>query len=91
MGYQVMIPTKVQKKIKKMDASVQKLLYSYIKKNLQDSENPRIHGKPLTANLKGFWRYRILDYRLIVEIEDYKLIIVAVDFDHRDKIYRGMP
>ena len=31
--------------------------------------------------------YRIMDYRLIVDIQDEQLIIVAVDFEHRNKIY----
>lgn len=87
MGYKVMIPQKLNKKISKFDTSVQKMLYSYIKKNLLDADEPRIHGKALTGNLKGFWRYRVMDYRLIVEIEDDKLIIVAIDFDKREKIY----
>ena len=52
MGYQVIIPVKLHKKIKKMDSSTQKLLYSYIKRNLCGTEDPRIHGKPLKANLK---------------------------------------
>ena len=30
MGYQVIIPVKLHRKIKKMDSSTQKLLYSYI-------------------------------------------------------------
>ena len=28
-----------------------------------------------------------MDYRLIVDIQDKQLIIVAVDFEHRSKIY----
>lgn len=87
MGYRVVIPEKLNKKIIKFDKSVQKTLYSYIKKNLLDTDEPRRHGKALTGNLKGMWRYRIMDYRLIVEIQDDVLIIVAVDFDHRNKIY----
>lgn len=87
MGYKVMIPQKLNKKISKFDTSVQKMLYSYIKKNLLDTDDPRIYGKALTGNLKGFWRYRVMDYRLIVEIEDDKLIIVAIDFDKREEIY----
>ena len=31
--------------------------------------------------------YRIMDYRLIVDIQDEQLIIVTVDFEHRNKIY----
>lgn len=30
---------------------------------------------------------RKIDYRLIVDIQDEQLIIVAVDFEHRSKIY----
>ena len=28
-----------------------------------------------------------MDYRLIVDIQDEQLIIVAVDFEHKSKIY----
>ena len=30
---------------------------------------------------------RKIDYSLIVDIQDEQLIIVAVDFEHRSKIY----
>ena len=87
MGYRIMIPDNVNKKILKFDKNTRKLLYDYISKNLKNTENPRLHGKALTGNLKGLWRYRIMDYRLIVDIQDEQLIIVAVDFNHGRKIY----
>ena len=87
MGYRIMIPDNVNRKILKFDKNTRKLLYDYISKNLKNTENPRLHGKALTGNLKGLWRYRIMDYRLIVDIQDEQLIIVAVDFNHRRKIY----
>ena len=87
MGYRIMIPDDVNKKILKFDKNTRKLLYDYISKNLKNTENPRLHGKALTGNLKGLWRYRIMDYRLIVDIQDEQLIIVAVDFNNRRKIY----
>ena len=43
--------------------------------------------KLFTGILKGLWRYKIMDYRLIVDIQDEKLVIVAIDFEHRSKIY----
>ena len=87
MGYRVMIPDIVNKKILKFDRNTRKLLYNYIKKNLKDTDSPKLPGKALTGNLKGLWRYRIMDYRLIVDIHDEELIIVAIDFVHRSKIY----
>lgn len=87
MWYRIMIPDRVNKKILIFDKNTRKLLYDYISKNLKDTDNPRLHGKALTGNLKGLWRYKIIDYRLIVDIQDEQLIIVAVDFEHRSKIY----
>lgn len=88
MGYRVVITEKLNKKIKKFDKKVQKTLYTYIKKNLVDTDEPRRQGKALSGSLKGMWRYRVMDYRLIVEIQDDVLIIVAFDFDHRKNIYK---
>ena len=87
MEYRIMIPDNVNKKILKFDKNTRKLLYDYISKNLKNTENPGLHGKALTGNLKGLWRYRIMDYRLIVDIQDEELIIVTIDFEHRSKIY----
>jgi addiction module toxin relE len=50
----------------KFDKNTRKLLYDYISKNLVDTDDPRFHGKALTGILKGLWRYRIMDYRLIL-------------------------
>ena len=52
-------------------------------KKLVGTENPRLHGKGLTANRSGQWRYRIGDYRLICNINDNKLIILALSVGHR--------
>ena len=88
MGFRIEISEKLNKKIKKMDKNVQKMLYSYIVKNLKDTDNPRKNGKTLKGNLKGLWRYRVMDYRLIVDIQDDKLVIIAIDFAHRREIYK---
>ena len=77
-----------QKLFKKLDPSVQKLAASYIKHNLENTEDPRAHGKALKGNKKGLWRYRIAGYRLIVEIQDDKLIILILTFGHRSDIYK---
>ena len=49
--------------------------------------DPRQHGKKLTANRNGQWRYRIGDYRLICEINDNELVILALSLGHRREIY----
>ncbi|MDR0990713.1 MAG: type II toxin-antitoxin system RelE/ParE family toxin [Propionibacteriaceae bacterium] len=35
------------------------------------------------------WRYRVGDWRIICDLHDDELVIVAVAVDHRSKVYRG--
>lgn len=52
-------------------------------------ENPRDAGKALTGNLRTYWRYRVGDYRVVCEIRDNDLVIVAVIIGHRSEVYGG--
>lgn len=63
------------KKLKKMDRYQAALLIGWIEKNLQNSSEPRAHGKALVANHKGKWRYRVGDYRILALIEEEKIMI----------------
>lgn len=84
--YHVVIEEKLNKRIKKLDQQVKDLLKSYILNRLEECQNPRAFGKALAANLSGIWRYRVGDYRLLVEINDDQLIIFAIEFAHRSKV-----
>lgn len=49
-----------------------------------------MHGdtkKPLIGKLKGLWRYRVGDYRLVYEPREDKHIVVLVDFSARGSVY----
>lgn len=85
--YQVKYSDKVFKQLKKLDIKVQKDITTWIAKNLLNIKNPREKGKPLQANRTGQWRYRIGDYRLICEIKDKELVILALSLGHRKSIY----
>lgn len=75
------------KELKKLDKHTRALIFSWIEKNLVGCEDPRIHGKGLTANRSGQWRYRIGDYRLIAEILEDKVVILILSVGHRRDIY----
>ena len=87
MKYQVNYLPQVVKTLEKMDKYTKRIIVEWIEKNLVDCEDPRIHGKPLTADRKEQWRYRIGDYRVIAKIEDDKLIILVIAIGHRREIY----
>lgn len=86
--YEVELSERFTREFRKLDKYTQKILRAWINKNLVDCENPRQHGKGLTANRSGQWRYRIGDYRLICQIEDDKMIILALTIGHRRDVYK---
>ena len=85
--YHVIYSKDAQKDIKKLDKAMRNRIKSYILKNLEGCENPRFRGKPLKGNLKGNWRYRVGNYRIIAEIHDDKILINIVEVGHRGDIY----
>ena len=87
MSYSVETTPRLDKEFKKLDRYTQKMIKAWIVKNLVGCDNPRIHGKALTANRTGQWRYRIGDYRLICLIKDNELIILAMTIGHRREVY----
>lgn len=87
MKYKVNYLPKALKELQKLDKYTQRILIEWIEKNLVDCDDPRTHGKPLTANRVGQWRYRVGDYRIIAKIEDDKLIILVIAIGHRREVY----
>ena len=85
--YVIKTTSDFDKQFKKLDRSVQIMVSNWIKKHLINTDNPRAQGKPLAANLKGYWRYRIGNYRLLAEIRDKELVVIAVEIAHRSNIY----
>ncbi|GAB3397068.1 hypothetical protein GCM10027568_32370 [Humibacter soli] len=71
-----------------LDKAVLRRIKSYLDE-VCELEDPRQWGKTLTADLAGYWRYCVGDLRVIVEIRDNTLVIVAVGLGHRSEIYRG--
>ncbi|MDV5974019.1 Toxin RelG [Streptococcus canis] len=89
MSYKLVISDDVKKQLKKMDSHVGLMLAKDMKKRLDGLSNPRQIGKALTGNFKGLWRYRIGNYRVICDIIDDELIVLALEVGHRKDIYNN--
>ena len=68
---------------KKLYTKIENFVYPQLREN--PFYGPNI--KKLKDNLEGYYRYRVGSYRLFYLIEDDKLIVVVVDFKHRQKAY----
>ena len=76
------------RQFKKLNISLQAQITAYLLKNVDGVTNPRVSGKALTGDLAGLWRYRIGDYRIICDIQDARLIVLALEVGHRRDIYK---
>ena len=85
--YRVQTTSRFDREFKKLDRNTQRMIKGWISKNLENSEDPRVHGKGLSSNRRGQWRYRIGDYRLICVINDEELVILALTVGHRRDVY----
>ena len=48
--------------------------------------SPEQYGKPLRKTLKGFWKLRIGDYRVVYKVIKKEICIYAIA--HRSKVYQ---
>ncbi|MDR2106458.1 MAG: type II toxin-antitoxin system RelE/ParE family toxin [Coriobacteriales bacterium] len=87
-SYTVRIDDRARKQLRKLDKVQAKLIANWIDLHLADCHDPRIWGRALSGNLKGYWRYRVGSYRLMAQIKDDIVTVVIIDIDHRSRIYQ---
>jgi len=87
MAYSLVFTKEADKQIAKLDPGVRRMILKWLDKNVNGCLDPRAHGKALSANRAGQWRYRIGDYRAIVVIEDNRLIVLCIHVAHRREVY----
>ena len=85
--YALVYSKEALKDLKKLDNSVARVIYAWLKKNIDGCSDPRIHGKGLTANRSVQWRYRVGNYRIVCKIEDDKVIVLVLTIGHRSTVY----
>jgi mRNA interferase RelE/StbE len=76
-----------KRELKKLDKRWQIAILDYLEDEIAGLENPRSRGKALVGEKQGLWRYRVIDYRIVCEIQDAELVIVAITIGHRKNVY----
>ncbi|EKJ5694699.1 type II toxin-antitoxin system RelE family toxin [Pectobacterium colocasium] len=75
------------KSLRKMDKQTARRIVDFMDLRIAVAADPRQSGKPLKGELGEFWRYRVGDYRILCEIRDDELIILAATIGHRREVY----
>jgi len=88
LAWSVEISAFAQRQLRKLDKPVAARILDWLADRIEDCKNPRHFGEPLNGELAGWWRYRIGDFRVICEIQDNRLVVLALSIGHRREIYR---
>jgi len=75
-----------EKQFAKLGRPAQVMIERYISKHLEGVEDPRRFGQPFLS-VKGAWRYRIGDYRMVCAIREQAFIVLVLKVGHRRDIY----
>ena len=72
----------------KIDRAAQQRIIKAVYKKLAIA--PEEYGKPLTSSLKGYWRLRVDDYRVVyrIEKERVQVFVIKVGIRRDDEVYR---
>lgn len=72
--------------LKNLPRDVQERILEFLRTRVP--RDPRGRGDALQGKLKGLWRYRVGDHRIICRIEDERITVVVIGIGHRREIYR---
>lgn len=76
------------KQLKKLDPYQAKLIRKWMLANVDGCVDPRVFGHVLHHSLHDLWRYRVGKYRVLCEIRDDELVVLAIEVGHRAEVYR---
>lgn len=83
MNYRIVYHPKVKDDIKKLNKNQQDRVKNAITNRLQTE--PEKYGNPLRRSLKGYWKLRVGDVRVVFKISKKEILILAIL--HRKSVY----
>lgn len=85
MAYQLLYHADVKKvDLPKIDAKNKTMVKRASKERL--TTQPEVYGKPLQRTLKGYWKLRVGEYRVVFRISENDVLILGII--RRREVYR---
>ncbi len=84
MAYRIVYhPAVLAEDIPSINRNLQRRLVQAIERRL--TTEPTVYGAPLRHRLKGYWKLRVGDYRIVYEVVGQEVRILRID--HRKDVY----
>ncbi len=89
MAWRIEFTPAAEKALTELGIDTQKRIVGFMRERAANRDDPRRFGKGLSSSLAGLWHYRIGDYRVIVDIQDDKIVVLVLSVGHRSNVYGG--
>ena len=89
MNWEYEIGAEAARQLRDLGPSAAAAIKQFLEKRVRGSANPTTFGKALRGDLKGYWRYRVKDYRILCRIENHRVVVVVVAVGHRSSVYEN--
>ena len=86
--WQLAFNKNAQKQFVKLPKNVQVRIFAFFEERVLTLRNPFAIAVRLVGDEDELFRYRIGDYRVITQIDQGKMIVLAVEIGHRKEVYK---
>jgi len=87
LAWRIEIGPRAEREIKLLDPQIRNRIVRFLEERV--APDPSRNAESLSGPLKGYWRYRVGDYRVICDIKRDVLTVLVVQIGHRRDVYRG--
>ncbi len=89
MAWRIEYSKDAEKEISRLDRQTAQRIITFMGSRVARLDNPRSIGGALAGSTLGnYWKYRVGDYRIIVDLQDAKLIVQVIRLGNRREAYR---
>ena len=88
MAWTVEIADTAERQLRKLDPPVRGRILDWLHERIEGCKNPRHFGEAPKGGRESLWRYRVGDYRILCDIQDGRLVVLALAVGHRKEVYR---
>jgi mRNA interferase RelE/StbE len=88
LAWRIEFDPRARDDLARLDREVQRRILRFLRERVAVLDDPRQLGDALTGKLKGLWKYRVGDYRIIARLEDAAVRVLVARIGHRRQIYR---
>ena len=87
MAWTIELSKQAERELARLDRPAGQRVVAYLRQLVSETEHPNQRGKGLIGPLRGLWRYRVGDYRLICQLLNDRLVVLVLRIGHRSEIY----